>query len=121
LRSQIFEEDAAFHYAVMAIPARRLVPLLLEEDVNVKRLHPAQVAITPGTASISVGRFFSVSRMRALGETGLALSGAKVGDIPREAGAEDHHSTETFAARQRLSLWLGDPEQWLHRRAGGIP
>jgi hypothetical protein len=34
----------------------------------------------------------------------LALSGAKVGDIPCEAGAEDHHSTETFAARQQCNL-----------------
>jgi hypothetical protein len=32
----------------MALPARRLVPLLLGEDVNVKRLHPSLVAITPG-------------------------------------------------------------------------
>jgi hypothetical protein len=45
---EYFEEDAAFHYAVMALPARRLVPLLLGEDVNVKRLHPSQVAITRG-------------------------------------------------------------------------
>jgi hypothetical protein len=45
---EYFEEDAAFHYAAMALPARRLVPLLLGEDVNVKRLHPSLVAITRG-------------------------------------------------------------------------
>ena len=31
---------------------------------------------------------------------GFALSGAKVGDIPSETGAEDDDSTETFAERQ---------------------
>jgi hypothetical protein len=35
--------------------------------------------------------------------TGLALSSAKVGDVPSETGAEDDDSTETFTARQ----WFG--------------
>ena len=39
-------------------------------------------------------------------QAGLALSSAKVGDIPCETGAEDDNSTETFAARQWLAPTL---------------
>ena len=34
----------------------------------------------------------------------LVLSGPKVGDLPCKTGAEDHHTAETFAARQRFNL-----------------
>jgi hypothetical protein len=41
-------------------------------------------------------------RWRARIRTGLALSSAKVSDVPRETGAKDGDSAKTFAARQWL-------------------